>query len=99
MMNLASSGRESREGVRMGLWGAAQSIAFGLGSFSGAALSDLAKWLIGTPSMAYSAVFALEALMFLLAAMLAAQINRPVATHRDSPVTFGDVAAAKLEGS
>ena len=29
------SGRETREGVRMGLWGAAQAIAFGIGGFLG----------------------------------------------------------------
>jgi BCD family chlorophyll transporter-like MFS transporter len=31
MMRLAGEGRKSREGVRMGLWGAAQAIAFGVG--------------------------------------------------------------------
>ncbi len=99
MMSLVSDGRGSREGVRMGLWGAAQAIAFGLGSFCGAALSDLAKLLLGSPSMAYGAVFCLEALMFVYAAWLAAQIKRPVAQHRDSPVTFGDVAVAQMEGN
>jgi BCD family chlorophyll transporter-like MFS transporter len=31
MMRLATEGAPGREGVRMGLWGAAQAIAFGLG--------------------------------------------------------------------
>ena len=35
MMGLAGEGREAREGVRMGLWGAAQAIAFGLGGLRG----------------------------------------------------------------
>ena len=35
MMALAGHGRERREGLRMGLWGAAQAIAFGLGGFLG----------------------------------------------------------------
>ena len=36
MMSYASDGRTGREGVRMGLWGAAQAIAFGVGGFAGA---------------------------------------------------------------
>ena len=43
MMGLAGSGREAREGVRMGLWGAAQAVAFGLGGFSGTVAVDLAR--------------------------------------------------------
>jgi MFS transporter, BCD family, chlorophyll transporter len=34
MMGLAGSGRKSREGIRMGIWGAAQAIAFGLGGLA-----------------------------------------------------------------
>ena len=71
MMSLAGQGRESREGVRMGLWGAAQAVAFGLGGLVGTGASDLARWLIGTPGMAYSVVFAFEAVLFVLAAWLA----------------------------
>ena len=59
MMRLAGEGRHAREGTRMGLWGAAQAVAFGLGGLVGTAASDLARWLIGTPSHAYAAVFAL----------------------------------------
>ncbi|MBU2533141.1 MAG: BCD family MFS transporter, partial [Alphaproteobacteria bacterium] len=33
MMGLAGVGRANREGTRMGIWGAAQAIAFGLGGF------------------------------------------------------------------
>lgn len=75
MMSMASAGRESREGVRMGLWGAAQAIAFGLGSFFGAAMSDAARLLFGSPVAAYSTVFAFEAMLFLVAAALAWQIS------------------------
>lgn len=77
MMRLAGEGRESREGVRMGLWGAAQAVAFGLGGLLGTAASDLARWAIGTPDLAYTAVFFLEALMFVVAAVLAARIGMP----------------------
>ncbi len=76
MMRLASEGRASREGVRMGLWGAAQAIAFGVGGLAGAAASDVARWLIGTPGPAYATVFALEAGLFVASAFLAARIGR-----------------------
>jgi BCD family chlorophyll transporter-like MFS transporter len=79
MMRLASEGRHRREGVRMGLWGAAQALAFGLGGALGAGASDLARWLIGSPAAAYSTVFAGEALLFVVAAVLAMQIGRAAA--------------------
>jgi BCD family chlorophyll transporter-like MFS transporter len=71
MMSLATQGRESREGVRMGLWGAAQAVAFGMGGLVGTGASDLARWWFGTPGVAYSAVFAFEAALFVMAAWLA----------------------------
>ena len=80
MMRLANEGRHAREGVRMGLWGAAQAIAFGLGGLVGTAASDLARWLIGSPGAAYAAVFAFEALLFVLSALLAARITRAPGT-------------------
>jgi BCD family chlorophyll transporter-like MFS transporter len=76
MMQLAGKGREQREGMRVGLWGAAQAIAFGLGGLAGAAASDLARGLIASPGLAYGAVFAGEALLFLISALLAARIGR-----------------------
>jgi BCD family chlorophyll transporter-like MFS transporter len=77
MMRLAHEGRHAREGVRMGLWGAAQAVAFGVGGLVGTAASDLARWLIGSPAMAYASVFALEALLFVLAAALAMRLSGP----------------------
>jgi len=77
MMGLAHSGRAAREGVRMGLWGAAQAVAFGLGGFLGTAAIDLARLLFGSPVIAYASAFALEALLFLVAAGLATRLGRP----------------------
>lgn len=88
MISLASEGRESREGVRMGLWGAAQAVAFGLGGLVGTGASDLARWWFGAPGVAYSAVFAFEAALFVLAAWLAlraASDASAVPTARDIP--------------
>ena len=88
MMSLASQGRESREGVRMGLWGAAQAVAFGMGGLVGTGASDLARWWFGSPGVAYSAVFAFEAALFLLAAWLALRAIGSVPTapgHTSNP--------------
>jgi BCD family chlorophyll transporter-like MFS transporter len=74
MMSLVSSGQKSREGVRMGLWDAAQATAFGLGGFIGTLASDVARLLIGSPSSAYAAVFAGESVLFLVSAFLASRV-------------------------
>ena len=84
MMRLAAEGRQAREGVRMGLWGAAQAVAFGLGGLVGTGASDLARWLIASPGVAYAMVFALQALAFLLSAVLAWRLAAPAA--RAAPV-------------
>ncbi len=87
MMGLAGHGRESREGVRMGLWGAAQAIAFGLGGVVGAAASDVVRAMLGTPGPAYATVFFVEAALFVVAAVLAARItpNVPKALTSNPP--------------
>lgn len=86
MMALAghggAPGGESRHGTRMGVWGAAQGIAFGLGGFLGAAGVDLARLAFGTVVPAYATVFVTEAALFLVAAGLAARIGRPARDPR-----------------
>ncbi len=84
MMRLAGQGRQAREGIRMGLWGAAQALAFGLGGMAGTAASDLAHWLMAHSGSAYATVFGLEALLFLVSARLALQIRSP-ARHAAAP--------------
>jgi BCD family chlorophyll transporter-like MFS transporter len=83
MMGLAGQGREQREGTRLGLWGAAQAIGFATGGLFGAAASDVARALLGSPGAGYASVFLLEAAMFVAAAALAARITL---VRRDSPV-------------
>jgi BCD family chlorophyll transporter-like MFS transporter len=75
MMELAHEGRAGRAGVRMGLWGAAQAVAFGLGGLFGTSIVDLVRLLFGSPMLAFGVVFSAEAALFLLAAVYAAQIN------------------------
>ncbi len=71
MMGLASAGREAREGVRVGLWGAAQAFAFAAGGLAGTGLIDVTNLVIARPTLAYATVFGLQALVFVLAARLA----------------------------
>lgn len=77
MFSLANSGGQSREGVRMGLFGASQAIAFGFGGFGGAMLADVSRHVLGSPVMVYATVFAVESLLFVLAAVLASAIGKP----------------------
>lgn len=89
MMQLVAKGRSSREGVRMGLWGGAQALAFGAGGFLGASASDLGRILTGSSSLAYAMVFAAQALVFLWAAHLSLRVfdpGRASAGHRPKPV-------------
>jgi MFS transporter, BCD family, chlorophyll transporter len=73
MMQLAGQGRAGREGTRMGVWGASQAIAQGLGGFAGAALVDALR-LSGSTANAFGIVFALEALLFVAAGLMAWRI-------------------------
>lgn len=74
MMTLAGAGG-AREGVRMGLWGAGQAIAFGLGGFLGTAAADAARLATDSARAAYAIVFCIDGLLFLAAGLLAARIH------------------------
>ena len=76
MMQLAGSGAHSREGVRMGLWGAAQGLAFGMGGLLGSAASDLARSFMASQASAYAIVFVGEASLFVIAAVVAVGMDR-----------------------
>jgi BCD family chlorophyll transporter-like MFS transporter len=81
MMGLAATGAGSREGTRMGLWGAAQALAFGLGGVAATLSVDLARAFAATPLVAYASVFALESTLFIAAAVLASRIGH--GTYKD----------------
>lgn len=82
MMSLVSAGGDKREGVRMGLWGAAQAIAFGTGGFIGTLASDVARYFLSSPALSYSVVFTGEAALFLVAAAMAVWVHRAPAQLR-----------------
>ena len=71
MMGLAGAGAKTREGVRMGVWGAAQAIAFGLGGLIGAVGVDIARTAMAHDGSAFQLIFAIEASLFVLASALA----------------------------
>ncbi|MFM9978299.1 MAG: BCD family MFS transporter [Sphingomonadaceae bacterium] len=71
MMALAGAAGAGREGVRMGVWGAAQAIAFGLGGLIGAVGVDAGRALMQADRPAFALIFACEAALFLIAAAIA----------------------------
>jgi MFS transporter, BCD family, chlorophyll transporter len=77
MMGLAGAGKRTREGVRMGVWGTAQAIAFGLGGLTGALGVDFVRSATGQAAQAFQVIFAFEASLFLVSAILAMRV-----THR-----------------
>lgn len=98
MMSLVANGRRSREGVRMGLWGAAQAVAFGLGGFAGTAAVDLTRQLFTSQVTAYGTVFAAQAVLFVLSAWLAARAAQVVRAEdaRVAPSPAGNKLAVGM---
>jgi BCD family chlorophyll transporter-like MFS transporter len=92
MMGLVGRGRESREGTRMGLWGAAQAIAFGIGGIAATGAVDLARALTGSLPAAYGSVFVAEAALFVLATAYAVRLSRED-TQSSVQVDIQDVSA------
>jgi BCD family chlorophyll transporter-like MFS transporter len=90
MMRLANAGGGDSQGTRMGLWGAAQALAFGFGGVLGTALSDVAHSLLGESGWAYASVFSMESVMFLVSALCAVHVGRfsntpPTMEHTTHP--------------
>ena len=98
MMGLAGDGKEAREGLRMGLWGAAQAGAFALGGLVATIGSDLARHLLGTPAAAYATVFAGEAILFLFAARLAAGVFQIAPVRQNAYATSPGPTAVLATG-
>jgi MFS transporter, BCD family, chlorophyll transporter len=91
MMGIARDGTEAREGARMGVFGAAQAIGFGLGSFGGTVAADIMRSVMTSDAAAYGSVFAAEGLVFLIAAMLALRVTAPDrAAHHNSNLVPGE---------
>jgi len=87
MMGLVSEGAARRDGMRMGIWGAAQAIAFGLGGIVGTLSVDISRWLLDSQSLAYGVVFFAQAAMFTYAARLAMTLKPPTTAKVQSVET------------
>jgi MFS transporter, BCD family, chlorophyll transporter len=98
MMELAGRNRDGRDGMRMGLWGASQAIAFAVGGLVGAAAVDVARQLVGAPVAAYGLVFALEALLFVVAARMAATLDHRAAETTNVRESAPAMAFAPAQG-
>jgi BCD family chlorophyll transporter-like MFS transporter len=83
MMGLAGAGPTASEGVRMGVWGAAQACAFAIGGFLGALGVDVMRGALHQAGQAFLVVFCAEAAVFLVAAKLASRLG--VSTPRLAP--------------
>lgn len=87
MMALAGAGGGRREGIRMGVWGAAQAVAFGFGGFLGTVALDVARATTGDTALSFALVFSGEAVIFLASAAIALRIGgRPGTATDDAPV-------------
>ena len=87
MMMLASEGRSQRDGLRMGLWGAAQAISFALGGFLGTVAVDVAGLWLTNSAAAYGIVFFAEAALFIWAASLIFNLDQTVQSAEPSSAT------------
>lgn len=83
-------------GLRMGIFGAAQAVAYAIGGFLGAAGSDVARAALGSASGGYTAVFLAEAVLFGVAALLVATDRRSVARPELASAEQGNTLLAAL---
>jgi BCD family chlorophyll transporter-like MFS transporter len=75
MMTLATRAG-GNAGMRMGVWGAAQAISFGLGGLLGSIALDLGRGYTGADGTAFALVFGLEAVLFLISTVVAFGVGR-----------------------
>ena len=71
MVALTGDDRSGRAGLRLGVFGAAQAIAYATGGLLGAAVSDVARLGFRSAAAGYATVFVIEAACFACAAALA----------------------------
>lgn len=71
MMAMTAADTSRGTGIRLGVYGAAQAIAYGIGSLGGGVASDLTIASLGDPARGYVAVFGAEAVLFIVAALMA----------------------------
>ncbi|MEM1263864.1 MAG: BCD family MFS transporter [Pseudomonadota bacterium] len=97
MMGLVSQGTKGRDGVRMGVWGAAQALAFGSGALLGGAMIDVLRQSGVSVPASYATVFVILGLLYTLASALVVGLEtgktEPTGARRQNPLH----AAAALD--
>jgi BCD family chlorophyll transporter-like MFS transporter len=71
--------RGDRAGLKMGIYGGAQAVAYAIGGFLGALGSDLARSASGSTAQGYVVVFLAESVLFAVAAILVSASPRVAA--------------------
>ncbi len=97
MISLANAGTGAREGTRLGLWGAAQGTAFGLGAVAGPVAVDLARISMGLGAGAYALLFLVQGFLFLMSTGLAVRLMASVtfaSQEKNSELSFNSSAQA-----
>ncbi len=77
MMGMTAGPRGDGVGLRLGVYGAAQALAYGIGGTLGGMASDVAILALGQVRAGYNAVFGVEAALFVVSAWLATRIATP----------------------
>lgn len=92
MLELAGRGGPGHEGIRMGLWGASQAAAFGIGGFAGALAVDRLRAVVASTGRAFELVFWAEGGLFLVAALIALKLNADMGQVAGRPTAKEAVA-------
>jgi BCD family chlorophyll transporter-like MFS transporter len=96
MMALTGEARDGRAGLRLGVFGAAQAVAYAAGVSIGGAGVDAARALLGSAVRGYAAVFSVEAALFLVSAVLAYR-SASAASAGEVMRTRGELFAAAVQ--
>jgi BCD family chlorophyll transporter-like MFS transporter len=96
MMALTGDRSDGRAGLRLGVFGAAQAVAYAVGTMSGAAGVDIARTVLNSPVRGYLSVFGVEAALFAVAAVFAL---RSASSERAASVMHqrGDMLSTVLQ--
>jgi MFS transporter, BCD family, chlorophyll transporter len=91
MMGMTAGPKGEGVGLRLGVYGAAQALAYGIGGTLGGVASDLAIYAFGHVRLGYAAVFATEAALFVGSAWLAMRIGAVQSVREVDEAHRGDV--------
>ncbi len=94
MMGMTHGPRGEGVGLRLGVYGAAQALAYGIGGTVGGIASDIAIYAFGHVRIGYAVVFATESALFVGAAWLAWRIGAARAVADVDAAHRGEVLLA-----